>query len=511
MMALSSLKQMKGCEGRQEGIYASSDWLRPGGSLPQNELGLTVLPGSQIQQTDEKPYKVANGGGRASPQIPTLIEDPKSSFEADGLANSKCKGLGSRKGHGGSHKVASGKHWDMSQTLAWIEERKISLADKELEASKRNQRLSFQGELPQHVGESRPRYGHNVRGWKKAPQDEKSNRSHKRRKIESTDSASHATSKAIIARASPPGNGAASPNGNGAIPPPAGYSQNTPPLPSNRATKYSPSSLTSLYPICPHPPFSSHGNPTSSNSSPTTFPENEGRQPIVRQEIINMGSDHLYKRMQAELSQIKSELHNKTRAESDAQWVINDLRKAYNDLCNSANAYADLQKAHSSLLLEHGQVLNLYSSLAYKHSSCRGASSKKLAQRIIESRPPSNDSTYVSRSSSIAAPLTFASNIRADIANERSHLGVPLIDLMTTGLPVPRSPAATPAPDLEHCSSNAEQHNPNADQDKTNTEHDDPNYASINGFDEEANELYNALWEQEMTNWDAEEGVELKA
>ena len=52
-MAHSSLKKMSGVQERKEGNYASLERL-PCGRFTNSDLGLTLLPGSQIQRTDEK-------------------------------------------------------------------------------------------------------------------------------------------------------------------------------------------------------------------------------------------------------------------------------------------------------------------------------------------------------------------------------------------------------------------------------------------------------------------------
>lgn len=60
-MAPSSLKKMSGSKGGQEGNYASSNTLKQGWSI-DDDLGLTLLPGLQIHQDEEKSYTAAGFG-----------------------------------------------------------------------------------------------------------------------------------------------------------------------------------------------------------------------------------------------------------------------------------------------------------------------------------------------------------------------------------------------------------------------------------------------------------------
>lgn len=552
-MLLSSLKTMRGCEGQQEGIYASSDLSRPSRSPPQSDLGLTLLPGLQIQQADDRRHNAVNRGVRRSDQTEPLIGDAKTTFVAEQRATSKSKGPNRRKGSGCSHKLPPGNQRDMSQTLVWIEERQTSLAEKHFQNSKRNKKLLFQSELRQHITGDRFRYGQRVRGCKEAPQDCGDDRSHKKRRVEMTRPASASNNQAVIARASPPSNSAASHNGDRVIPPTREFMQHTTPFAGAKAKILSLSSLTSPYPTFPKRPSLSLEQPSLQAPLPTNLPDNVREQPIASQEIMNISRENAYKQIQAELSQTKSELCTKTRALSGAQHTINDLREASNDLRALTDAHAEFQKAHSTLLLEYGQVLDLYTSLAHKHSSCRGPSSKKLAQRIISSQPPPIDSAYGSRSSSIAAPTPFVPNGGTDTANDCAYHGIPLFDFTTLDLSAPLPSTVTPiepgdfAPeqnmsntdrydtnntphdDLDHGNTTGflppEQYAPNTDQGDTNdTPHDDANDANnnggfttkqnmpntdqddanINGFDDEANELFNALWEEEMGNWNGD-------
>ncbi len=66
-MAPSSLKKMSGVRGKEEGNYASLEKIS-GGSPINGDLGLTLLPGSQIQRKDEKRLGTA---GESSPKNPS--------------------------------------------------------------------------------------------------------------------------------------------------------------------------------------------------------------------------------------------------------------------------------------------------------------------------------------------------------------------------------------------------------------------------------------------------------
>ncbi len=65
-MAPSSLKKMSGVQERKEGNYASSE-KKPWGSFTDNDLGLTLLPGSQIQRKDEKKSGTATKSSSKNP------------------------------------------------------------------------------------------------------------------------------------------------------------------------------------------------------------------------------------------------------------------------------------------------------------------------------------------------------------------------------------------------------------------------------------------------------------
>lgn len=68
-MSPSSLKKMSGISGYKEGNYASSDLLRPRNSISSSDLGLTLLPGSQTQKTDNVVSKIAGGNATHAPRI----------------------------------------------------------------------------------------------------------------------------------------------------------------------------------------------------------------------------------------------------------------------------------------------------------------------------------------------------------------------------------------------------------------------------------------------------------
>lgn len=551
----SSLKKMKGGDGEQEGIYASLDLPRPGRSLIQDDLGLTLLPGSQIQHAHESPHGLAfESDGRLQP-TPPRVEYSKTVFEVEDLSILGGKGLNIRPGDGCSNDVTGANGWNMRQTMAWIEERQIALANQEGKASILKERISLQHKRVQRVDDSRPRYGQIVRGWTKAFPDCRDTQSHKSRRTALAESANHESDIHRPIRA-------ASPLGNRAVNAAlvhhdnilrAGSMRFAPQVSSTTTKGRVPISFTSCYPLCPTQPLSSPKQHILKHASTSMLASIDSNQCTASQDVEHISQDSTYEKMHAELSRTKSELYNKTRAGSDAQQVIADLRRANEDLHISVDACVELHTAHSSLIVEYREVLSLYHSLAHKHSSCRGSSSRKLAQRIAGSwRPPlSNDSAYASRSSSIAAPpppppphpSTFTYGGEWDVINQQTHLGIPLIDLTTTAsstadpsMPLFAAPApttitaaASPTPNTEQqpgatitdqqqqqqqtnndptpqdsisiissISSTINPHSPNLNNDTTTTTDINHNYANINGFDAEANELYDAIWAQEM-------------
>ena len=477
----SSFMKMSGCRGWQEGIYASSDLPRWGREPPQNDLGLTLLPGSQIQKAVGNTPKNTTWTTPGLHQIPETIETPDTFLEDQIARRLKDKESPVPRSDGHPHGATLGASRDINQGLARIEERK-KLAENELKHLKGHQGPSLPRELLHRCPKGRLRYSDKVRGSEKE--------SHYNQRCQKRDSESSLRveeDKTLVNRAPKPINDASTCSGKRrAMQPP--YKRKRTPLRR---------SLTSFYPQRSNYRTLRNVNRISHKLLFATSYDAGRSQLLGRQELVKVTRDRAYKRMQAELRQTKQELLRRTKADSDAKKVVNDLRKANDDLIDSANDYSELQKAHNSLLLEHRHVLESYERLARTHNCCRTTSSKKLAQRIIEAGASSTDSAYASRSTSIAAPSTIGSRANSKPATQFSRPATPLVDLTRAPSPTPPPPGSVSAPVT--------------DQGDYIQEQDSSEYANINGFDDEANEMYNALWENEMVDWNASNGTQLEA
>ena len=482
--APSSLKKMGGSEGWQEGIYASSDPSRSGRTTSQNDLGLTILPGSQNQKSDKKTSEDVTWSTRRLHRAPDTIEHSYSLLKDQDSQNLKDKVSRILRSDGGAQCGTPRTSRDKNQSLGWTEEGRESFANTDLKRPEQQQKYPSHREFLQQCGTSRLRYSAKVRGLKKALLNDQ-----RLERMQVKSSHGDDADTLLFTRVpSPIKDASASVEKRSAM-----HSSST------RKSKPLPRSLTGFYPQRSNCGKSPSMDFVSDESLKISNRPGDGR-PVGRQEFITVTRDQTYKRMRTELKRTKQELLERTRAESDARQDIKELRKGYDDLITSVDAYSDLRKAHNSLLLEHRQVLTSYDSLARTHRSCRTASSKKLAQRIIKAGLSPNDSAYASRSTSIAAhsPIISMSS-RADLstATQSSYSAAPPIDL--TGTPSPALPSASGI------------YAPGIEQEDHAIEQESSNYANMNGFDDEANEMYNALWENEIVDWDAGRGGEPEA
>ena len=282
----SSLKKMKGGDGQQEGIYASLDLPRPGRSLIQDDLGLTLLPGSQIQQAHESPHGFAFESDGRLQTTPPRVECSETAFEVEDLSILGGQGLKIRPGDGSSNDVTGANGWNMRQTMAWIEERQIALANQEGKASKLKERISLQQEPVQHAEDSRPRYGQRVRGWTKAFPDCRDTQIHKRRRTASTESANHESNGHRPFRASPPlGNRAANADAHSDDTSSAGNTRFTPQISSAITKGRLPISFTSFYPNSSTQPLSSPSQPTLKHASTSMLASIDNDQCTASQDM----------------------------------------------------------------------------------------------------------------------------------------------------------------------------------------------------------------------------------
>ena len=481
LRAPPSVKKMGGSETRQEGNYASSD-LASLGRLPlQNDLGLTLLPGSQIEENGEEPA------------------DEAAAFEYGYLSTLReCDAATA------ATQVIQGNR----QSLALIHGDGDVVAGEPDAQIDSLQKLPRQQETSSQVANGRLRYSLRVRPSTKVIQEPARP---KRRHLETSPSRCPA-SEHIISEALPPSDQRSMQNEvQTSIESLPGkdrqtlctYSQTT----VSRSSRQSPlllsttiaqrraQSSTSVYPQGPKRRVLSTKAHSPDKSSPPQPPRPiNGQSPV--EESTSAASARALSTLRTELKQTRKNLFQKTRAESEAQHTIYELRKTHCELSATTKAHVDLQNVHNKLLDDHRRLLESYNSLAKAHTGCRSTSSRKLAQRIIDAAPASQRAVhpYPSPSPSVTAyPTWSGSYANSNAAAPFSQPASPLIDLTRSPSPAPASllqPTGTiSAPCLDH-----------GRQIEAEGESDS---ANINGFDEEATELFNAIWANEMGGYDA--------
>ena len=500
--------KMGGSDERQEGNYASFDPSMSGRLLLQNDLGLTLLPGSQIEKTGECLRKaVTKTDHHNASEIGECInisvkdlesqrsEDPWSLYlerrcEAGttALEQSHCKGQSATWGDGKGGAIAG----DRSRPLALQES------------------PSDQQNVSHSLVNDRPRYSQKVWSLRNPAPEAKARPKSRTGKPQprNVNGEHHAS------RLSPHGANFSIPDGKStspelsplndrrALPTPSRVSISQSSIASSslmsttsaRRVRFS----TSVYPRCSKRRLSPTINPGLNNSPPPKSPNSTNARSGVQvsKDTTHTQSINL---LQAELKKTRQDLFQKTRADSDAKHAIYDLSKAYDGLSATVNAHLEIQKRHTQLLEEHRRLLKSYDSLAKAHAACRSTSSRKLARRIIDAAPPPKQAAnpYPSPSPSITAHARYTGSYSNPNATVGSPLpATPLIDLT-------RSPSPTSAPALHSGGTKPALFIEQGDQIGDGNE---PNYMNMNGFDEEADEMFDALWESEMVDFSVEDG-----
>ena len=497
-----SFMKMGGSDGRQEGNYASFEPSISGRLLLQNDLGLTLPPESQIERTGEILRKATTKDHHHGSEIGTLAnisvngtelqlsENPRSH-----LLERDCEAVPAvfEQSHG------------IGQAVTYCNGRGGAIVGDQSRLLGPQESPSCQQDILYKFTNGRLRYSQKVRPLRNPAPEDKARSKSRTEKPQRRD----ANGERFISRASPP-------DENEASTPPKPSPLNdkrTLPAPSRTLISQSPTgssslsssttaqrvrSSTSFYPRCSKQRLSPTENPGLNNSSSpqssglTNKPSREqGSNGLTRARAINM--------LQEELKNTKQALFQKTRANSDSKHAIYGLSKAYDGLLVTVNAHLDIQAQHIRLLEEHRRLLKSYDSLAEAHAACRSTSSRKLAQRIIDAAPPLRQAAYPypSPSPSTTAHLRYNGSYSNSNAAVDSPLpATPLIDLT-------RSPSPASAPPLQSGCTNPA---PFIEQGDQSGNGGDANYANVNGFDEEANEMFEALWESEMANFSVADG-----
>ena len=503
-----SIMVMGGSEERQEGNYASSDPSESGRLLLQNDLGLTLLPGSQIDRIDPNLWKATikrdqRGATDLCGHASTFANDT----ESQQLEDSTCT-LSVRKCDAETPPTETGQC--KGQIPAWVDEKERTVVAGQSRLLGSQQSLADQQHTLHNVVDGELRYSRRVRVLRHStsaddalqsnesgtPQSRNSNEEHVDLIASASGDIPSAHSEESVSTRSSPW-------------------KDDQPLPVSSRTSFSHletgstsllsstvaqrrvQSSTSVYPQSPKRRLSSVKTPDLDKSSlPQSLSLSNERSHAQNPRQLKPAQS--LKLLQAELKKTRKDLFQKTRAESDANHAMYSLRKTYDELSTTATAHLELQKTHAKLLTEHRRLLESYNSITKAHAACRSTSSRKLAQRIVDAQHPLPQAAYPcpypSPSPSVmGVPGCYGTEVNSVASVGPSLHATPVIDLT-------RSPSPEPPPLLQLPSVNPVH---SIEQGDRSADGDDATNANMNGFDDEADELFDALWESAMVDLDA--------